>query len=189
MKLFKLNVDSYEIEWEESVLLLTPFAAIFKRDKTKHKDRANKELAYVWFFSDIKSDYQQIFDEKERSEAIVADLALNKTWKPDKVIEEAIEYYKKMSKTISSQLVEDSYQAVSKVSEYLRDVNLEETIIVNGKVKPKHDVKKVAETIRLVPQLLEALKAAEAAYLKERNDSEGRSKGSKEFNLFEDGLF
>ena len=97
-----------------------------------------------------------------------------------------MEFYKKRSRTVTSRLLEDAYLAVSKVSEYLRDINLNDTTTdKRGIVRPKHDVKKVADTIKLIPQLLDALRAAEKAYLKEQVDLEGKSKGSKTFNIFE----
>ena len=186
MKLFNLNVKTYEVEWEESVLVLAPFKALFDRDKSKHKDRATKELSYIWFFGDMKSDYKQELDEELRSEDIIRDLKLPKNWKPDNLVKEAIEFYKKRSRTVTSRLLEDAYLAVSKISAYLRDINLDETTTdARGIVRPKHDVKKVADTIKLIPQLLEALLAAEKAYLKEQSDIEGKSKGSRTFNTFE----
>jgi uncharacterized protein (DUF4213/DUF364 family) len=187
MKLFNLNIKTYEVEFSEEALLLEPFSVLFKRDKSEHKDIAIKELAYVYFFVDLRSDYIAILDEDVRSEEIIKDLKLPKSWKPDKKVENAIAFYKEKSGTVAARLLEDSYMAVDKVSKYLRDVNLEETMVIKGHVKPKHDVKKIADTIKLVPSLLSSLKQAETIYLKEKEESKQKS-GSRDFNTFERGL-
>lgn len=187
MKLFHLNTKTYEVEFSEEALLLEPFSVLFKRDKTEHKDIAVKEMAFIYFFIDLRSDYIAILDEDERKEEIIKDLKLPKSWKPDKKVENAIAFYKEKSGTVSARLLEDSYLAVDKVSKYLRDVNLDETVTIKGQVKPKHDVKKIADTIKLVPSLLSSLKQAETVYLNEKEESKSKS-GSRDFNTFERGL-
>jgi hypothetical protein len=60
-------------------------------------------------------------------------------------------------------------------------------MVIKGQVKPKHDVKKIADTIKLVPSLLSSLKQAETIYLNEKEESKSKS-GSRDFNTFERGL-
>lgn len=76
MELFELNKTTYDVDINPNALLLKPFKVIYNRDRSKSKEKALKELAYVYFFTDIKSDYQYIVDEDLRSDEIVKDLIL-----------------------------------------------------------------------------------------------------------------
>ena len=60
MQLFSFDKASYNVHISEEVLLLKPFADIYKRAKGKEKDMALKELAFVWFYADITSPYNSI---------------------------------------------------------------------------------------------------------------------------------
>ena len=92
MKLFKY--ESYQITIEPEALLLKPFKVIWNRDRSKNKEKAMNELGFVYFFTDPRSDYQYIIDEKQRMEAIKEGEGLPENWKPDAKILEAVDFYK-----------------------------------------------------------------------------------------------
>ena len=68
MKLFKY--EGYKITIDPEAMLLKPFKKIWNRDKTASKDKAMMELGFIYFFCDIRSDYQYIVDLEERKNAI-----------------------------------------------------------------------------------------------------------------------
>lgn len=173
MKLFNLN--NFKVEIEPEALLLAPFSAIWNRDKSTTHKKALDELAYVWFMQDIKSDFFAIVDENERSQEILKVLELPDKWKPDKLIIEAENFYKKASESLAHKLLRDSRSGLEKISETLRNPNFNDV-----------DIKKVAEIIRMLPQLVEALNKMEESVLKEREVATHR--GSQERAVFEDGL-
>ena len=92
MKLLKY--EGYNITFEPELLMLKVFKKLHKRDKTRDKSKFIQELAFIYFFSDPRSDYQYITDEDERTESIIEGEGLPSDWKVDKELQEAIDYYK-----------------------------------------------------------------------------------------------
>lgn len=179
MRLFELD-KSYNVVWEPQVALLKPFADIIKRDKTKDKTRASKELAFVYFYCDIKSDYNIHEDLDIKAKAIKGDLVLSKLWKIDKVMQAAIDYYENMSVSITSSILKDSTYVAKKLSSKMKEAVDEEGLDIA-------DISKLLDGIRKMPDVIKALQEAERAVLKEIKEDQGRL-GSKEKALFEDGL-
>lgn len=185
MKLFEFK--NWELTVREEAWGLAPFANILKRDKTKDKTKALKEMLYIWHFCDIKSDYQYISDEDERSEAIRKDLNLPASWKHDKVIKEAVECYRKHSVTIIQKLYMNSLISAQEIGNYLANTKaLLAERDAHGKVVT--DIAKITSSVQKVPKLMADLKAAYKEVVKEQEDMDNRQKGSRKMNMFEDGL-
>lgn len=185
MKLFEFDKNEYRVVIAPEVLLLEPFSKIVKRNK--NKDFAQKELAFIYFYADYRSDYMYIVDEKERKEEIKKDLKLPEKWDIDKVLESAIIFYKERSKTINAVLYEDACKAAIDISSYLRKTNelLEER---DESGKPIVDITKIVNALGKVPIIMKNLNIAHQELIKEQEITENRTKGSKQFNMFEDGL-
>jgi len=173
MKLFNLN--NFKVEIEPEALLLAPFSAIWERDKSSTKKYALNELSYVWFMQDVKSDFFAIVNEEERSREVLKVLELPDKWKPDRLVTAAEDFYRKASESLAHKLLRDSRAGLEKISETLRNPNFDTV-----------DIKKVAEIIRMLPQLVEALNKMEESVLKEKEVIEHR--GSQERAPFEDGI-
>lgn len=182
MNLFELN--NGVVTFAPQAIVLKPFKDLWDRDKTKDKITATLELSFVYFFCDFKSDFIDIIDEKEREEEIKKILFPNKKWKSDSKIQEAINFYRTRSETVTTKLLENALSAVDKVSTYLSTVDLND---VDERGKPIHDAKKVADTIGSLDKLVESLGKIQDRVKKEREVKE-RMRGNKEKKLFEDGL-
>lgn len=181
MKLFELNPKTSEVEIEAQALLLEPFKKIFDRDKSKDKHKAKLELAFIYFYSDIKSDYQYLIDRTAREVEIIRDLKLGKTWSADDIIKDAIRFYEERSKTPKTYMYESACIAVEGINDYLRNTS---QLLESGKL----DIAKATAAIVKVPELMENLDIAYNKLIKEQKDIDGRSKGAKVFNMFEDGI-
>lgn len=179
MKLLKY--EGYTLTFEPELLTLKVFKKLHQRDKTKDKSKFIQELAYIYFFSDPRSDYQYLTDEDERSKAIIDGEGLPDTWKVDSMLQDAINYYKSFTPT-SALLLEDTRVAVDKLRKMLRDIDLEQ---VDDKGKPIYALNTVVATIKQVPSLVKDLDEAERTIAKEiiQND---RVRGSVEKALYED---
>lgn len=173
MKLFTLK--DYKIQIEPEALLLAPFGALWDRDKTKQKIVAYMEIGYIWFMNDIKSDFFEILNEKEREAEVKAAMATPKGWKPDKLVKEASVFYQKRSETLIYKLLLDSRSGLEHLSNILKNPDFD-----------KIDIKKVSDTIRALPQVVEALRKLEETVLKEQDVK--AHKGSQEKAVFEDGI-
>ncbi len=179
MKLFQLD-ESYNVIFEPQVALIKQFAAIIKRDRTKTKTQASKELAFVFFYCDIKSDYMIHTDPKIREQAIKADIQLKDSWKIDKKMEEAIEFYESMSQSVTATILKDSTYVAAKLSGKMREAVDDEDLDIG-------EMDKLLNGIKKMPDVINSLQKAEQAVLKEIQEEQGKL-GSKEKALFEDGL-
>jgi hypothetical protein len=181
MNLFEMNNGVLQIQPE--AYALEPFKALWIRDKSKNKDNAIRELSFVYFMVDYTSDFADILDEATREIEVKKSLNLEATWNPDKIVQEAIEFYKSRQGTVALKLLEDSRLGISKLSNYIRDINFNDVEIneKTGEVKPTHDIKKFADTIKQIPAIISALKELEDTVKKEREAEKGlrggRSKG------------
>ena len=181
MRLFRY--EGYTLNISEEALALKPFRAIWVRDKTEKKERAIMELGWCYFMEDPRSDYQYITDEDERRKAIIEGEGMPSKWKPDKKMNEAIEYYRKFKST-SALLLEDTRIAVDKLRTLLRNIDLEQA---DSNGKPVYTLNTITSTIKQVPQLVKDLNEAEESINKEMKDT-GKMRGQGEKTIFEDDL-
>ena len=187
MNLIEFDKGTYSVKYSPLLLTLEPFKKIIDRDKTKNKEIAIKEISFIAFFADIRSDYMYIVNDEERARELVNDLELPKNWKIDATIKQAIEFYTSRSTTVNSSIYKSACKAAIDISNYLNktDVLLDERD-ENGKVVT--DISKITSALEKVPKIMANLNSAHTELIKEQKITEGRTKGSKTFNMFEDGL-
>lgn len=187
MNLIEFDKGTYSVKYSPLLLTLEPFKKIIDRDKTKGKEIAIKEISFIAFFADIRSDYMYIVNDEERARELVNDLELPKNWKIDATIKQAIEFYTSRSTTVNSSIYKSACKAAIDISNYLNktDALLSERD-ENGKVVT--DISKITSALEKVPKIMANLNSAHTELIKEQKITEGRTKGSKTFNIFEDGL-
>jgi hypothetical protein len=183
--LFDMNKDGV-LTISPEAYSLTPFKAIWTKDKSKDKETALKELALIYFYCDIKSIYL-ITPEGDRIEEIRKDIGLEKKWVVSQELNNAIDFYKEHSKSIIAELYEASVQSANHVSEYLKKTDLllaERT----EKGSPVTTVSQITSALKSVPIIMKDLKNAYKEVIKESHESDGKNKGKQKFNTFETGL-
>jgi hypothetical protein len=185
MKLFKMK--DWKLTVDEELWGLKPFKALLDRDKTKEKEVANAELLFIWYWADVKSDYL-LLNEKDRLIELKKDItALPKNWTKDKLIDEAVVLYKKLSRTILQDLYQKALQSAKDVGDYLE--NTKALLYERDKAdRPVTKISDITRGLKDVKIIMKDLKAAEKEVIKETEDNENKTKGSKSFALFEDGL-
>lgn len=176
MKLLKY--EGYKVVIEPELLTLKPFKQIWTRDKTVNKDKALAEIAFIYFMTDPRSDYQYLVDDKERMEAIKEGEGLPPKWEPDRIVTKAMEFYKSF-KPISALLLEDTRFMVDKYRKRLKAQEFDELEI--------KDLKEAGTLIKQIPSLVKDLNEAEKALNSEMRES-GRMRGQGEKTIFEDDL-
>lgn len=179
MKLFKF--EKYKITISEEAFLLKPFKEIWKRDKSQNKDKALMELGFIYFFCDIRSDYQYIVDETARMEEIKLGEGLPADWKPDALVKSAMDFYNTFKPT-SALLLEDTRFAVDKLRKLLRDIDLNQT---DDRGKPVYTLNTITATIKQVPSLVKDLDEAERSIAKEISQSD-KVRGAQSKSIYED---
>lgn len=184
MKLFGLK--GWNLTVSEEAWGLVPFQKILKRDKGKDKETALKEMLFIYFFCDVRSNYLHM-DEVTRENEIKHDIGLPEKWSVDSIIRGAIDFYNEKSKSVIQQLYEDTLMSAQAIGSYLRDTeNLLKERDSQG--KPVYDITKITNANEKVPKLMANLKEAYREVIKESEDNDNKKKGSRSFNTFEDGL-
>jgi len=176
MKLLKY--EGYKVVIEPELLTLKPFKQIWTRDKTVNKDKALAEIAFIYFMTDPRSDYQYLVDDKERMEAIKEGEGLPPKWKPDKIVTEAMEFYKSF-KPISALLLEDTRFMVNKFRAKLRELDFDSLEV--------KEFKEITAIVKQITPLIRDLDEAEKALNSEMRSS-GKMRGQGEKTIFEDDL-
>lgn len=185
MKIFEMHDYSLTIAPEAWGLL--PFKAILKKDKSRNKETAFKEMLFIYFYVDIRSDYMYITNDLEREKEIIKDVGLPEDWTMDRQVQEAIAFYRERSVSVIGKLYQDALKSVGDMSEYLRitDELLRERTNNGATVTTLPMITTAQEKL---PKIMQNLKAAYKEVLAEQKELEGRTRGSRTMGLFEDGL-
>ena len=182
MKLVSYN--NYQLKIEDELLLLKPFRLLYNSDRTQNKDKFMNFLSIVYFTFDPRSDYSYIVDDDLRLKE-VCDSNGYEVPKFNKQELECIELYKKLTTTISAELLRSTKIAVDKVRQFLEDIDLTET---DEKGKLLYPINTVTAAIKQVPQLAKEVREAEKMVAKEIEE-QGRARGGNENKkIFEDSL-
>ena len=176
MKLLKY--EGYNLTFEPEILALKVFKKLHTRDHSKDKSRFIQELAFIYFYSDPRSDYQYLTDENERLKAIVEGEGLPNDWKIDKILQDAIDYYSSFKPT-SALLLEDTRAMVEGYRKKIKEVT---TQMEDLEIK---DIKDLGAIIKQIPSLIKDLDEAEKTIAREIIQDES-IRGSQEKSMFED---
>lgn len=174
MKLISSS-DGYSIEIEPELYTIREFAELLESRK-KDKSLLIKELSYIYFFTDMGSDFQFQSNEIERHKDVKKYLALPDTWKKDKLIQEAIEAYKYLSQTASSRLLQSVYIAVDKIKSQLETIDLNER---DKAGKPIWNIKQIQDTIKAMPDLMMNIEKAEKQFIRSQEEVNNKKKTNK----------
>ena len=166
MKLFSCT-NGFDVEVSDELYTIREFSNLVEARK-KNKKLIEKELAYIYFFADMSSDFQFQTNELERHKDLIKYLDLPSGWKKDKVLEEAIEAYKYLSQSASSRLLQSVYIGVDKIKSQLESIDLNER---DKGGKPVWNIKQINDTIKGLPSLMESIEKAEKQFIKSQETS------------------
>lgn len=181
MKLVRM--EGYQLKVADELLLLKPFRKLYKADRTKEKSAFLEFLTMVYFVYDPRSDYSYITNEQERIKEVCETNGF-KIHKFTANEEACIELYKKLTTTISNELLQSTKVAITKVREFLETVDLK---AVDDKGKPLYTISSVTQAIRQIPQLAKDVMDAEKAVAKELQE-QSRVRGGAELHIMENGV-
>ena len=123
MKLFSRK--DFRLQVEPIVFSIKAFKKLEARDRTVNKSQLEKELAFIYFVYDPRSDLQFIVDEQERIERVKELIGLESKFKIDNDLQKAIDIYVSMTETSSSLLLQDIKIGVDKLRKYLREAEVD----------------------------------------------------------------
>lgn len=178
-----VRIDNYQLKIEDELLLLKPFKDLYKTDKTKDKSKFMDFLTIVYYTYDPRSDYNYIVYEDERLIEVCVSNGLEVPKFNAKELE-CIELYKKLTTTLSSELLKSTRIAISKVQQFLETVDMNER---DDKGKAVHSISTITSAVKQIPALVKEVTEAEKMVAKEIEEA-GRARGGNNKKLMEDGI-
>lgn len=177
---FELDPDQ-NIIVNPTIYSISTFKKILNRDKTKNKKKANLDLAYIFWMCDYRSYISDITDQNEKHKEVISLIDDSNSYKPDKLVLEAMEIYKK-DIPLSLSFLNDVKITINELRRYFREVKLDD-VDRNGKLI--HDSKKVMDNITKTGELLSTLDKHEQKVKKDL-DMNNSIQGGKVKGFYED---
>ena len=120
-----IEIENNVLRPNPEALLIDEFHKLWKRDKTKNKERALKELAYIYHTTDYQSVYRNYHPDIQEGK-IKLDVFGDRSWKPDEQVKLAQTKYESLQTTISMELLKDVETGLGKLRDYFRNAEFDE---------------------------------------------------------------
>ena len=172
-----IRIENYEIKVADEALLVKPIRKLWNQDRTAGKEQFYKQMALLFYVYNPVSNYSYIIDEKERMKEVMAQEGLT-DFKPSPDFKAAVEIYKKLTITTSTELLEDTRMNIYKLRQALNSVdytNLDE----KDKVAV---INTMTAAMSKMPKLIEELAKVEKAVAKELEE-QGKARGTQELTI------
>jgi hypothetical protein len=153
-----------------TALWIPEFKKIWDRDKTKDKDVAVAEISYIVMLHGFHSPYQA-YSEADREKKVLNDYFQDSDWKPDKVVQAAIDKYNELQDSIILRALRAARMGVDKITEFFENAT-------------PHDAPKIAT---LIEKLGGNVKSLDLLIKQVERDllEQGNIRGGQEIGLFE----
>lgn len=120
------DLKNRQVTFSPQALMIPEFESLWKRDKSKNKETALKEISYVYFLADYKSPYVASLSPEIIAKTVAKDFIKDENYEPDEKVLAAIHKYRELQITPSMLLLEASLRTVHNLTEYLQNVDLQE---------------------------------------------------------------
>jgi hypothetical protein len=191
----KDNSSLFILEGERVVinpkaLMIPEFSDLYIRDKSPGKKRSLKELSYVYYMADYKSEYNAYGLSKETQLGI--DIMNQRDYKPDPYVQKAIDKYKVLQETPSMRYLISMRQRVNSLIDYLDNAQVKdkkkkknedgttEEIYLN----PFISINLIVSTMGKLEETIESIEKWEKKVFEE--EEEMKIRGGGMLNVFED---
>lgn len=176
---FNLDIaDELWFIWEFKVFLEDRL-----KDKKNGKEQVLKELGYLYFYNNPESDFTSQTNDILRHDEVLIYVNLPQNWKPDALFNNITKAYMGVD-SLADKLLKTARLATDKLNTQLGKIDLDER---DKSGKPIYNLKQFNETIKQLPDTMEALNKAEKAYINNKAEKTNIRKG-KEKSIYEDGI-
>lgn len=179
-----LTLKDYTLTIAPEALTIKVFGVLWKRDRSVSKERALKELGYLYHMYNPSSDYRlNTPDEEERSALILKDEGIPPLWIEDRDMKNAIEYYKNSPEVDAAELqVLDTFITVLKnAASFCKGLKFED------QEDPIAAMKNTAATAKMLPDIMASIRESKRI-LYSTMDSGARVRGGGAKAIGEDGF-
>ena len=177
-----ITVENYELKVADEALLVRPFRRLFNMDRSQGKETFYKQMSILFFVYSPSSNYSYIIDEKDRLQEVLLQEGIT-DFKNTAEFKAAVEVYKKLTRTSSSELLADVRLTIDKVRQALTSIDfssLEEKDKVSA-------INTVTTVVAKVPKLVKDLAEAEKAVAKELEE-QNSARGNQELTIFDTSI-
>jgi hypothetical protein len=180
MKLIK--IENYELKIADEALLVRPVRKLWNMDRSKGKETFYKQMSILYFVYDPSSNYAYISNEKDRLKEVLEQENIT-DFHNTAEFKDAVETYKKLVRTPSSELLNDVRLTVDKMRQALTSIDFDD-LEEKDKVSA---INTVATVVSKIPKLVKDLSEAEKAVTKELEE-QNNARGSQELTIGDMGM-
>lgn len=181
---FLFQVDNKVVFPNPETLLIYPFKDIWERDKSKGKETALREFAYIEFITSMKKSnpYRQ-YPESRKQDVVQKATIGDKNWKPDKLIVEGMKKIKKFQEEASTtyNYYISAKNAIETMTDFFNNVDLNERNFKTG--NPIYKPADITRAFNDLERNLANLKALEKK-VEEELFEETRTRSDKQISPF-----
>lgn len=158
-------------------LNIPEFSAIWKSDKSKDKEKALRELSYIYYCADYNSPYLAYLPN-ERTEKLKKDFKINKVTRE---IEKGIKKYNELQETPSMRFLKSATVALESMEQYFKNIDFNERDDRNAAVYRPVEISKCLKDCGGIMNSLEKLREK----VKSEIYAQPTSRGGTMINIFE----
>ena len=151
-------------------------------DRSKGKETFYKQMSILYFVYDPSSNYAYISNEKTRLKEVLEQEGID-DFHNTAEFKDAVEAYRKLTKTPSTELLADVRLTVDKMRQALTSIDFDD-LEEKDKVSA---INTVTAVISKIPKLVKDLSEAERAVTKELEE-QGNARGSQELTIGDMGF-
>lgn len=177
-----IQVVNYELKVADEALLVRPIRKLWNMDRSKGKETFYKQMSILYFVYDPSSNYAYISNEKDRLKEVLEQENIT-DFHNTAEFKDAVEAYKKLVRTPSSELLNDVRLTVDKMRQALTSIDFDD-LEEKDKVSA---INTVTAVISKIPKLVKDLSEAERAVTKELEE-QGSARGSQELTIGDMGF-
>lgn len=153
------NMDGGKITPNPLILSIPTFKTIWESDKSKEKELAFNQLAFIAHMVDIRSPYRE-YDEPARKEILMKEFSISSNQL--KKLGPALKLYEELATTRAIRLLVAAFSGVDKITEYFHTADLNEVDEKGALVhKPTDMARNLKEVGGIVKSLRELRKTVE----------------------------
>jgi hypothetical protein len=182
MKLLELKNSKVIIAPE--ALMIPEFKNLWEKDTSEDKEKALKDLSYIYFTCDYKSPYLTSMGKERVRLAVAKDFMKDSSYKPTVEIEDAMHKYKSLQFTPSMKLLEASIATIYNLTDYLENVDLQERD-KNG--RPIYKPTDVTNSLKSIGGIVESLNKVREQVEREQT-TKGTLRGQRQKGNREDPI-
>lgn len=174
-----IKTENYELKVADEALLVRPIRKLWKQDRSKEKETFYKQMSVLYFTYDPTSNYSYIPLEEDRLKEVLIQEGIS-DFHNTADFKEAVEAYRKLVKTPSSELLNDVRLTVDRLRQALKSIDFD-ALEEKDKVSA---INTVSTVISKIPKLVKDLSEAEKAVSKELEEK-GNARGAQELTIFD----